>query len=366
MVFPPLHNTMGCLFVGTTLSGAMWGITITQTYNYFLVLPAAFVPALQYTYMQVGVVCALNTVHQIMLSHLLYTYLVSNFGNPVILGTLIWHAHPSQNSDCRLIALCSLSNRSILGFIGLSVQSFLAYRVWVLSRKNVFVVGVVLLLVLGLFTVTVTYFAQAWHFTTFAGLGKVGGLSRAFNVLGAASNLGITTALSFYLWSSKSGMSRTDATVNRLILFCVRTGLLTTACAILSLITISVFPNTFVYITFYSALPRLYSISLLAMLNARPRLGTKSFPNISLENNQNRSGQPVVTSDNVRHVPIKDDEDTVSRLDHGCIPIIVISEEVEDDYTDLFVLPFRHPASRLPTTLHAGQLQSHEQLRSCD
>ncbi|KAJ8091676.1 hypothetical protein PM082_020911 [Marasmius tenuissimus] len=165
---------------------------------------------------------------------------------------------------------------------------FLAYRVWVLSHKNVYVVSVV-------------------------------GFSRAVNVLGAVSDLGITTALSFYLWSSKSGMRRTDAIVNRLILFCVRTGSLTTACAILSLITISVFPNTFVYITFYSTLARFYSISLLATLNARSELRnqtsgtTHSLANVSLDNNQNRSGRPVVTSDSdsgVRHIAIKQDVET--------------------------------------------------------
>ncbi|KAL0576000.1 hypothetical protein V5O48_005967 [Marasmius crinis-equi] len=209
------------------------------------------------------------------------------------------------------------------GFIGLIVQSFLAYRVYVLSRKNIFVVTLVLLPVLGLFAVTVAYFAKAWHFTTFAELALVGGFSRAVNVLGAVSDLCITSALSFYLWSSKSGMRKTDAIVNRLILFCVRTGLLTTACAILSLITISVLPNTFVYITFYSTLARFYSVSLLTTLNARADLRsqtsgtTHSLANVSLDNNNNtsnRTGRPMVTTDSdsgVRHIAIKQDVETL-------------------------------------------------------
>ena len=67
------------------------------------------------------------------------------------------------------------------------------------------------------------------------------------NALGAASDVAITGALSFYLWTSKSGMKKcdmdclsnlnyvdgshvnsTDAIMDRLILFFIRTGLLTT------------------------------------------------------------------------------------------------------------------------------------------
>ncbi|KAF9260751.1 hypothetical protein L218DRAFT_962331 [Marasmius fiardii PR-910] len=309
IVIPPLHNTMGALFIGVAIAGALWGITSMQTYNYFMRYYGIDRPVIS---IMVGIVYAFDTVHQIMISHLLYTYLVSNWGNPVILGTLVW--------SILIMVLMT-------GFIGLVVQLFLVYRVYVLSHKNYVVVGVVLLPVFGVFASSMAYFARAWPFTTFLELNLVGGLSRAVNVLGAVSDVIITIALSYYLWRSKSGIKRTDAIMNRLILFCVRTGLLTTACAIMSLITISVFPGTFIYITFYATLARFYSFSLLATLNARADLiktssGFTSFAtSLTLEGGSSFSRRaPGEISNPVRHITIKQETETTHEFEMKAHP----------------------------------------------
>ncbi|EEB92111.1 hypothetical protein MPER_09429 [Moniliophthora perniciosa FA553] len=198
----------------------------------------------------------------------------------------------------------------LTALVGLIVQSFLIYRVWVLSRNNIVIVVILALPVLGLFGCTMAYFGIAWpEFTTFADLAQVAGLSRSVNVLGAVSDVAIAIALCWYLWKSKSGIKRTDAIMDRLILFCVRTGLLTTLCAICSLITISALPNTFVYICFYSTLARFYSFSLLATLNARSDLrkqnanGSSFATSLTLDpnfNSQNASwSRPTGTDSNV-------------------------------------------------------------------
>ncbi|KAG7095692.1 hypothetical protein E1B28_006406 [Marasmius oreades] len=306
IVIPPLHNTMGALFVGVAIAGALWGITTMQTYTYFMRYYGIDRPVIN---IMVGTVYALDTVHQFMISHLLYTYLVTNWGNPVILGTLVW--------SILIMVLMT-------GFIAVIVQLFLVYRVWILSHRNYYVVGVILLPVCGVFGTTMAYFARAWPFTTFAQLALVGGLSRAVNVLGAVSDVIITAALSYYLWKSKSGIKRTDAIMNRLILFCVRTGLLTTACAILSLITISVFPTTFIYITFYATLARFYSFSLLATLNARAELvrsqgGFGSFAtSLTLEGGSSSYSSrrpPTEHSSSVRHITIKQETETTHEFE---------------------------------------------------
>ncbi|KAI3605802.1 hypothetical protein WG66_012385 [Moniliophthora roreri] len=295
---PPLHNTMGALFIGVSL----WGITSMQTYNYFLQYWRVDRPILNMT---------------LMLSHLLYVYLVSNWGNPAILATLLCHS---------VLIDLFYGLTTTKAFIGFIVQLFLCYRVYVLSRNNYIVTGVVVLPVLALFTITMAYFGTAWsqHFTLFADLARIKGLSVTVNVLGAASDVVITSALSFYLWTSKSGIRKTDAIMNRLILFCVRSGLLTTVTAILSLITIQVYPDTFIYICFYSILARFYSFSLLATLNARSDLrsqtsnGANSFAaSVSLEPNPGNawSRRPQESSNGVRHIAIKQDVETM--IDHG-------------------------------------------------
>ncbi|EEB98665.1 hypothetical protein MPER_01787 [Moniliophthora perniciosa FA553] len=108
--------------------------------------------------------------------------------------------------------------------------------------------------------------------STYLELKELSVLSRVVNVLGAASDIAITTSLAFYLYTLKPGFKATDAIMNQLILFSVSTGVLTTVCALSSLITISVLPDTFVYIAFYSTLARFYATSFFATLNARNRL----------------------------------------------------------------------------------------------
>lgn len=54
-----------------------------------------------------------------------------------------------------------------------------------------------------------------------------------------------------------------------LIVFTVSTGVLTSICAIASLVSILVWGDTLIYVAFYFSLGKLYSNSVLATLNAR-------------------------------------------------------------------------------------------------
>ncbi|KAK7053304.1 hypothetical protein VNI00_003930 [Paramarasmius palmivorus] len=252
---PALDNTMGALFIGVLFAAALWGIVCFQTWCYYKRQDYPSDPIR--LKVMVGTTLVLDTTHQVMLCHLLYTYLITNYGKPVVLGELIW-------SILIMVLLTS--------FIALIVQLFLTWRIWILSHKNRPVTVLILLLIFAEFGVTIAYFGRSWPMTTYLELKQLSVISRVVNALGAASDVAITVSLSFYLWTSKSGMKNTDAIMDRLILFCIRTGLLTTVCAILSLITITVWPDTFIYITFYSTLARFYSTSFLTTLNARAEL----------------------------------------------------------------------------------------------
>ncbi|KAL0568032.1 hypothetical protein V5O48_013953, partial [Marasmius crinis-equi] len=104
---------------------------------------------------------------------------------------------------------------------------------------------------------------------TFADLAQMKWLSVLVNALAAAGDIYITAVLSVLLYNSKTGFQRSDAMITRLIKFAVNTGLLTTCCAIGSLISICAAPTTFLYIGFFFTIGRLYANSLLCTLNAR-------------------------------------------------------------------------------------------------
>ncbi|KAL0068954.1 hypothetical protein AAF712_003947 [Marasmius tenuissimus] len=94
-------------------------------------------------------------------------------------------------------------------------------------------------------------------------------LSILVNALAAAGDVYITGSLSFLLHRSRTGFQRSDAIITKLIHFTVNTGLLTTCCAVGSLISILAAPTTFIYIAFFFTIGRLYANSLLCTLNAR-------------------------------------------------------------------------------------------------
>ncbi|KAH8109870.1 hypothetical protein DFH11DRAFT_1730779 [Phellopilus nigrolimitatus] len=247
---PALDNTMGALFLSVMLSMALWGVGCVQIYYYFNMYPEdkRWIKTL------VIVVWVFDSVHQGLLTHSCYTYLITNYGNPLFLTHVVRS----------LLVMVLMS-----GVVCLLVQSFLVHRVWILSHKNIFVVSFLMLLVFGEFASVIVYFAKAAIYDSFVDLPLVFNESRAINILGASSDIIIAFTLIFLLQRSRTGFSRSETIINRLILFTINTGLLTSLCALMSLIFVSLYPDSFIYIAFFVCVSKLYSNSLYATLNAR-------------------------------------------------------------------------------------------------
>ncbi|KAK0440504.1 hypothetical protein EV421DRAFT_1815396 [Armillaria borealis] len=253
---PPLDNTMGALLVGVLFSTALWGTTCVQTFSY--IDRYWRLDTLGFR-MLVLATFAMDTLHEILICHTIYIYLVSNFANPTQLGIIEWSI------------LVEVIASACVAFM---VQSFFTYRVWILSHKNIYLVIFLGSLVAAELIVCIAYFSKAWALESYSESFKVRTLSQSMNAIAAAGDISICGSLIFLLHRSKSGMKRSDAMMNKMILFTLNTGLLTSICAIMSLIMILVYPDTFLYITFFFNLSRLYSNSLLATLNARSGLKT--------------------------------------------------------------------------------------------
>ncbi|KLO12252.1 hypothetical protein SCHPADRAFT_941345 [Schizopora paradoxa] len=255
---PALDNTMGALFIGCLLTMGLWGAESIQLYYYFEKYPKDnwWIKSL------VIWVWCLDTTHQALTCHGTYTYLVSQYGNPAYLNNIL----PSLKGMAFISA-----------FIWVSVQSFLVLRIYRLCRKDITgdgwktipLVGILVVFVAALFICLTTYSIKVFGLTVWSDIGKVNGLSRATNAVGAAADVSIAMALVFLLHRARSGYRRTQAIINRLITFTINTSLLTSISSILSLITISLYPHNFIYITFFLMTSRLYVTALFATLNAR-------------------------------------------------------------------------------------------------
>ncbi|KAH8804266.1 hypothetical protein DL96DRAFT_637435 [Flagelloscypha sp. PMI_526] len=245
-----MDTTLGAAFIGVVVAAVLHGVSCVQAWYYFThQRDPSYLVAL------VVAVMVFDTVHQALISHTVYTYLVTNYGNPAILTQLTW----------------SLLTEVIFnGLTAFLVQTFLTLRVWKLSNHNYLVTAVIYSLVLAEFgTVTAFAIKALANFTTFAQLATLQSLSVTVNALAAMGDVMIAMTLCTLLHRSRTGFHRSDTIINKLILFAVNTGVLTSLCAIASLISILLAPNTFIYITFFFIIGRLYSNSLLATLNAR-------------------------------------------------------------------------------------------------
>ncbi|KAI9001154.1 hypothetical protein BD414DRAFT_473793 [Trametes punicea] len=258
-----LDATVGPLLIGVILAAVMYGVSCSQMFYYYTRYPRD--P--WYIKLLVTAVWTTDSIHQALISHSVYWYLITEYGNPVALTLLT-----------KSLVIEVFFN----GFTAFFVQSFFAARVYRLSGKKVWLVAPVALLVAGEFAVTMAYSIKALYLKTFVDLVQIKGLSISINAFAAVGDVTIAVILCTILHRSRTGFSKSNTLINRLMVFAVNTGLLTSVCASLSLITILSLPNTFVYICFFFLVGRLYSNSLMATLNARKSLREASTNELSV------------------------------------------------------------------------------------
>ncbi|KAJ7493307.1 hypothetical protein B0H11DRAFT_956795 [Mycena galericulata] len=244
-----LDKTLGVSFIGVVVAAGLHGVSCVQAWWYYTHTndnwPLKFL---------VGAVMVFDTVHQALISHTVYTYLITNYNNAAELKEIVWS-----------LLVEVLFN----GLTALLVQSFLTVRVWRLSNGNKWLTGVATVLVLGEFGCVLAYVAMSLRLHTFVQLAELKFLSISVNALAAAGDVFIAGTLCFLLLSSRTGFQRSDTMIKKLVIFAVNTGLITSLCAIASLTSILAAKNTFIYILFFFCMGRLYANSLLATLNAR-------------------------------------------------------------------------------------------------
>ncbi|KIK65634.1 hypothetical protein GYMLUDRAFT_39128 [Collybiopsis luxurians FD-317 M1] len=210
-----------------------------------------------------------------------------------------------------------------------------------MSNQNIPLTLVIVLLVLGEFVCSIAFTISSLKLVTWQDLTKLKGLSMTVNVLGAVSDVAIAAGLFYFLHRSRTGFKKSDTMISKLIMFSVSTGLLTSVCAVASLLSILIWGRTLIYVAFYFSLGRLYSNSLLATLNARRSIrglteeqgGEASF---SLQTFTNKLGRPgrrnMALASNARQTNISIKVDTTQELVRDKV---AQEKDFESDITDV-------------------------------
>ncbi|KXN86290.1 hypothetical protein AN958_10152 [Leucoagaricus sp. SymC.cos] len=324
-------NSLGAAFIGVICAAMLYGVSCVQTLYYFTRYPKLIQPLLTspkdvwYIKGLVALVWTFDTIHQCLICHTVYYYVISNFNNPMILTRMVC-------SVC-----CSILFKGLVGFL---VQGFLTLRVWRLSSNNVYITTTIVSLAHPHFSPCCTYAIGSIQYHDWEELKALKGLSITVNILAVLPDVLIASSLFYFLHRSRTGFRKSDTMITRLVrlyLFCrrekclpkvkivftVSTGVFTSICAVASLVSILAWGDTLIYVAFYFSLGKLYSNSVLATLNARITirgLGEDSDElSFSLQT-VTKSGQPTFnTSTILRPTNISIKIDTTQELsrDHN-------------------------------------------------
>ncbi|KAL4247682.1 hypothetical protein ABKN59_008914 [Abortiporus biennis] len=251
-----LDNTLGAAFIGHTAAAVLYGITSLQTFIYF---KFHYGDALVLRLL-VCVVWILDTLHVGLITSGMYRYLITDYGDILSAAVPIWEI-------LVMVMVSNVSNAIIRGVV--------VYRLWKLSKQQVlqwfFCIAITLLsfyvFAAGIFFAVEGFFVDSYEDVS----GISWSLYSGFAVEVALDAL-IVTAQCLTLKQYRTGVTRVDRVINTLMTYMINTGLLTSICALLCLITFITLPGRYVYFAFYFVLSKFYVNALLATLNSRGAL----------------------------------------------------------------------------------------------
>ncbi|KAG2113673.1 hypothetical protein BD769DRAFT_1778575 [Suillus cothurnatus] len=267
-----LVDTFGALFIGVILAAVLFGITIVQVFVYFQTHSGT---GITFYKLVVILLWTLDALHLALIIHIVYFYLVINHTTFGALTEIIW--------SCKL--------QSVVTVISIFVEHLLyVHRIWIgispyqqismtyaanlvsKGRSNV------LLIALGITIILTSGLAIAIIWCTYQKVHVVADLSKfewelcaLYIYFGTVAFIDIFIALSlcYLLAMSRTGFSRTDLFITKLMIYIVNTGCLTSICSMAVVIACVVMPKNFIYEAVEFLLLKLYVNSYIALLNVR-------------------------------------------------------------------------------------------------
>ncbi|KAF8214086.1 hypothetical protein K438DRAFT_1802842 [Mycena galopus ATCC 62051] len=248
-------TTLGALEIAIIGCAFLFGIVTVQVYIYHRAYPddSRFVKSL------VAAVWVLELGHMIATSHAVYMEIIKKFGDPVVLVKMP----------------ISLTIGILLeGLVTFIVEGFFTYRIYVMYQTHYFafvcwfLASVRLMASTAYFIVSLAPPTNTEIFTTFAD--KWSWLIETLQIIGAVTDVLIAIALCvYYLRNNDTTFSSTKILIDKLLMWAISTGLITSLDSVLSLIFFLTMRSNMVWIIMYIWLPKLYSNSFMATLNAR-------------------------------------------------------------------------------------------------
>ncbi|KAF8169950.1 hypothetical protein BJ912DRAFT_933557 [Pholiota molesta] len=246
---PAFDNTLGALFIGYSVATILYGVGCLQVFIYLT------------THLS-----ALESAHQLALTAGIYRFLVTDYLNPLALGT----GGPGSGEIF------------IYAIISVFVQLFFCWRIWIFS-------GVAFTLAYRIAFLTLTVSLALFSFGSNIDVAITGFNHRLLSVntpefilafkLATTSQVAfdviMTVAMMITLHRAQSNIRSTKHVIVIIMLFTVNTNLLSTIISISALATFLSLPNATVYGGLGFLLGKSYFNAFFAILNSREFLSEK-------------------------------------------------------------------------------------------
>ncbi|KZO91010.1 hypothetical protein CALVIDRAFT_489690 [Calocera viscosa TUFC12733] len=247
---PPLDDSWGAVLIGVFLAIFLYGLLTLQVYVYHELFPRD----VWWLKLVVASVWILDTLHTIFISHMIYTNLITNFGD----YEAIMHNTWSFNINVLITTIVAAIS-----------QVFFIHRCWRCAVLNTVLSGIILLFAAVQFsfgslcthlTFILSEYAQfleyKWAVDTWLGSA-------------AATDILVSCALVRSLLMKRNEVQRTRNLIEQLIRWTVTTGMITSVWALLDLAVFTASETTLIHLFFNIMLAKMYANTLLAALNHR-------------------------------------------------------------------------------------------------
>ncbi|KAK0187525.1 hypothetical protein F5146DRAFT_712887 [Armillaria mellea] len=253
---PSVGETLGALYIGATIAAVLYGVTNLQGVVYYRRYPNDW---WVYRY-SVGLLWALDTVHVALSTYAVHVFLIHFFGD--LNGALEYNSWSMK---------WQVYMNDVLAVY---IQGLYALRLWQLGRN--FHKSLVYFISLSVVASLGTAIYVVYDTSITPNIASAASLNTSIYIFFstiAFTDLIIAIPMFYYLHKSRTIIlvPFTATVLTRLMRLVLMSGLATSACSLLTLITYIVWPTSLAFLGIHFVLSKLYINSLLAMLNSRSK-----------------------------------------------------------------------------------------------
>ncbi|OBZ68158.1 hypothetical protein A0H81_11798 [Grifola frondosa] len=251
----PIEKILGPVVIGVTLNAFLYGFCVLQ----FIQYRASYLRDNVLTQLLVTWTFMIDTAHTGATIYMLWTYAVDNFQNANVLTTAPWPFTATP-----IFIVCTSG----------PIQHFFAWRVKKLSGSWTLFWG------LSVLSLSSTALGLANAVSGFSNpnvkdFRRLLPLVIAWLTLSMVCDLAIAVALLYFLNKNRSGFRRSDSIMNRFVHSFIESSAFNTFFTLADIVIFSSLPNTNYHLLLALPMGRVYTSTLLAMLNSRLRYKEK-------------------------------------------------------------------------------------------